>query len=189
MKKLFHISLIFFLTASLLSAVSSDRKYSEEEARKLDGFMKRMMKKRNRSVYMKKKAFTESELNSYLNLIYLKKYVPEIKTISIALEKKNRVEGEISLLFKGEKYKALPSFLKEFDVEFSGTLECSNYRVRFIFDDLKVNGATFSPDLLDQAFSATQSSNKVKKSMYDWFAMVPGIKSVKIDKGSLTVFY
>ena len=36
----------------------------------------------------------------------------------------------------GKKYEKVPSFLKDIEIEFSGKLECENYRVRYIFEKM-----------------------------------------------------
>ena len=64
-----------------------------------------------------------------------------------------------------------------------------NYRMRFNFEKLKVNGTSFSPEVLDEAFGAAQVNYKVKKSMYDWFDLMPGIKNIIVDEKKVTIFY
>ena len=72
------------------------------------------------------------------------------------------------------------------EVEVSGKVQCKNYRMRFNFDKLKVNGASFSPEVLDEAFNAAQVDYKVKRSMYDWFDLMPGIKNIVVDEKKIT---
>lgn len=163
--------------------------FSMEKAKKIDTFFQKIAKIRGPKVFLKKKVFTQSELNAYFNLIYTKKYAPEVKYVNLKLEKNNMVSGEMRVKLTGEKYSKVPSFLKEIEVEFSGEVQCENYRMRYVFDDLYINGTAFSPEILDEAFGAAQAKLKVKKSIFDWFNFLPGIKSVVIDYKKITVLY
>ena len=138
---------------------------------------------------MKKVTFTQSELNSYLNIVYIKRYTPEVKFIKLKLENKNYVSGSMEVKLTGEKYEKVPSFLKDFEIDFSGKVECENRRMRYIFEKLKINGTSFSPEILDEAFYAAQTGFKIKKSIFDWFNLLPGLKDIKIDHKKITIFY
>ena len=177
------ISLIF--TISMLYPTE----FSPEKAKKVNRYLTRIAQTRRKGVMLKRAYFTEDELNSYLNLIYTRRYSPEVKYIKLNLKKDNKVSGFLKVVLKGEKYSRLPAFLKKFEVDFEGKAEFENYRMRFDFENLKINGTSFSPEILDQAFSAAQTGYKVKKSMFDWFRLLPGIKNIKIDYKKLTLFY
>jgi hypothetical protein len=183
MKKKIVVTFIFlncFLGAS---------DYSIDQARKIDAFLKKIAKDKRNSVFLKKISFTERELNSYLNLIYLKKYAPEVKSIHLGLHKNNNVTGEMKVKLAGEKFEKVPSFLKEFRLTFSGVVECENYRIRYMFEKLEINGTSFSPEILDEAFYAAQTGFDVKKSIFDWFSLMPGLKNVLTDTKKITLFY
>ena len=183
--------LMFFSLVSLdIHAVPASKEYSAESAKKVDLTLKRIAKKRKKGdVFLRKVTFTQEELNAYLNLIYVKRYTPEVKSIQLKLGKKNYVDGTMKIKLVGKQYEKVPSFLRDIEVEVSGTIECENYRMRFLFEKLKVNGTSFSPEVLDEAFSAAQANFKIKKSMYDWFNLMPGIKSIAVELKKVTLFY
>ncbi|MCP4147403.1 MAG: hypothetical protein GY757_06600 [bacterium] len=188
-KLLIRLSLVLFVLVSF-GLNTFGEEFSIDLAKKVDRKLKRIAKKRKRkSVFLKKVTFTQEELNSYLNIFYTKKYAPEVKNIKINLEKENHANGVLKIKLVGKKYEKVPSFLRDIEVEFSGKVECETYRMRYQFSKIKVNGKTFSPEMLDEAFSAAQVNARVKKSMYDWFDLLPGIKSVVLDYKKITLFY
>jgi len=142
--------------------------FSPEKARKVDAFLARIAVRRQPSLFLRKAAFSESELNSYLNLVYVKKYAPEISFIELRLKDKDQVDGRLRVQLKGEKYAAVPQFLRDTEVRFSGVFECSHYRMRFLFSELFINGSRFSPDALDEVYGAAQFSANEKRSLFDW---------------------
>ncbi len=163
--------------------------FSIEKAKKVDKYIKRIAKLRSKNVVLKSVSFSEGDLNSYLNLIYTRRYTREVKYIKLKLGKNNFVSGTMKVILKGEKYKSIPSFLKDFEIEFEGKIFCNNYRMRYDFEKMKINGTTFSPEILDEAFGAAQSGYKVKKSIFDWFRLLPGIKNIKTDHNKLILYY
>jgi hypothetical protein len=179
--------LIVFLGGSLFSGALTE--FSAEKAKRVDRTLKRIAMKKKHKVFLKKITFSEDELNSYLNLIYSKRYTPEVKYIKLKLKKNNYVSGTVKVKLVGKKYSSVPSFLKDIEVDLSGKIECQNYRMRYEFDNIRVNGTSFSPEVLDEAFGAAQANFKVKKSMYDWFQLMPGIKNVVVDYKKVTLFY
>jgi len=172
-----------------LAAIALATEFSPEKARRVDGFLARIALRRQPSLFLKKTAFSESELNSYLNLIYTKKFAPEVTFIDLRLKDKNLVDGSLKLKLAGEKYSAVPQFLRDIDVRFSGKFECSNYHMRFVFSELVINGSHFSPDVLDEAYGAAQFNAKVKKSLFDWFTLLPGLKNVQSSEKTIYFFY
>ena len=84
---------------------------------------------------MKKKSFDQRTLNSYFNLVYVKKYAPEVKHINLKLDKNNYVSGSLKVILTGKKFEKVPSFLRKVDIQFSGKVECQNYRMRYSFDE------------------------------------------------------
>jgi len=182
--------ILFVFLAGTFGHSAVDSEFSVEKAKRVEQTLMRLAKNKQRhSVFLKKVTFSEEELNAYLNLFYVKRYTPEVKYIKLKLDKKAQVEGIIKVKLAGKKYEKVPTFLRDIEVELSGTMECENYRMRFLFDKLKVNGTAFSPEVLDEAFSATQTNFKVKKSLYDWFQLLPGIKNVVVDYKKVTLFY
>ena len=163
--------------------------FSVDKATKVDRFLKKARQKQKRSVFLRKITFTQDELNSYLNIIYTKKYAPEVKYIKLNLENGNYVNGTMKVKLRGQKYEKVPSFLKDIEVEFNGKVECENYRMRYFFEDLKINGTNFSPEILDEAFFAAQTNFKIKKSIFDWFDLLPGLKNSVIEYKKITLFY
>ena len=163
--------------------------FSSEKAVRIDDFLSRVARRRSSGIFLKKATFTEEEINSYLNLIYLKKYAPEVVHISLGLREKNEVSGTMKIKLADKSYDAVPSFLRDIDVQFGGRVECANYRMRYLFSKLAINGASFSPELLDEAFAAAQVRAKVKKSLFDWFALLPGLKNVATGDRTITFFY
>ena len=158
-----------------------------DEAQKVNRFLDRIAHLENRSVYLKRFFFSERELNSYLNLIYVKKYAPEVKYINLILKENNWLDGEMKIKLTGETYKKVPAFLRDFLVGFSGVLNSDNYRVRFKFKDVTINGTGFSPAVLDELFQVAQSGEK--QSIYDWFTLLPGLIKISIQSGRVIVYY
>lgn len=179
--------LVFILI--LLSAGVSASEFSVEKAKRVDNFLRRIRESEKPTVFLKKITFTQHELNSYINVFYLKRYSPEVKYLKLNLRKNNKVSGTMKVKLAGKKYEKVPAFLKDIDIEFSGKLECENYRVRYEFDKMEINGTLFSPEILDEAFHAAQAGIKIKKSIFDWFSLLPGLKNVVIDFKKITVYY
>lgn len=173
----------------LLPLLAISGEFSSEMAKKVDNCLKKISLKRKKSVIMKSVSFSEAELNSYLNVLYTRRYAPEVKYIKLNLKKENFVSGNMKVLLKGEKYSKLPSFLKDFEIDFEGKIECSRYRMRYNFEKIKINGTTFSPEILDEAFFASQTNYNVKKSIFDWFRLLPGIKNIKTENKKITIYY
>ncbi len=177
---------VFFISAAGLWALTE---FSAENARRVDLTLKRIGKEKRSTVFLKKITFSQDELNSYLNLIYVKRYSPEVKYIKLNLERNNEVSGIVKIKLEGAKYDKVPSMFRDIQLELSGKVECENYRMRFLFENIKLNGTSFSPEMLDEAFGTAQSRFKVKKSLYDWFNLMPGIKNVIIEYKKIIFFY
>ncbi len=173
----------------LLCGWLAAEEFSPEKASRVDDFLTRVARRRSSGIFLKKATFSEEEINSYLNLIYLKRYAPEVGYISLRLKEKNQVGGTMKVKLSDKTYGAVPSFLRDINVQFDGRVECAHYRMRYLFDRLIVNGASFSPELLDEAFTAAQVRAKVKRSLFDWFALLPGLKNAAIAEKAITFFY
>jgi hypothetical protein len=144
---------------------------------------------RLKSIVMKEVSFTQEEFNSYMNKIYLPKFFPEAKELNIEFFSDNIMKVQVKVEMKGEKYKKIPSLFKKFELETEGTIFSKKYQMRYEFKTLKINGTSFSPDLLDEAASTFQSGYKVKKSLFDWFQLLPGIKKVSAAYKKITFYY
>jgi hypothetical protein len=190
-KKLAVSLVVLFFIGSVSSfTLFALTEFSAEKAKRVELTLKRIAKKRKKhDVFLKKVTFSQDELNSYLNMIYVKRYTPEVKYINLKLGKKNTVDGTIKIKLVGKKYEKVPAFLRDVEVDVSGKVECQNYRMRVQFEKISVNGTSFSPELLDEAFGAAQADFKIKKSMYDWFNLLPGIKNIVLDHKKVTLFY
>lgn len=175
------------LLAAALASAAGD--FSADQAHRVDAFLARIAARRQPSLFLRKVSFRESELNSYLNLVYTKKFAPEVTFIELRLKDKNRVDGSLRLKLAAAKYPSVPEFLRDTEVRFSGVFECSHYRMRFLFSELFINGSRFSPDALDEVYGAAQFSAKVKRSIFDWFTLLPGLKSVQSSEKTITFFY
>lgn len=178
--------LILFLLIPLFLIPSE---FSIDRAKRIDGYLKRISTMKKESVILKNVTFSQKDLNSYLNLIYTRKYAREVKYIKLELGKNNFVSGNMKVILKGDKYSKIPSFLKDFEIDFEGKIFCSNYRMKYDFEKVRINGTAFSPEILDEAFGAAQTGYKIKKSMFDWFRLLPGIKNIKTDHKKLIIFY
>jgi len=183
--KLKTAACLFLATAAFAAAAD----FSLDKAKRIDRFLARIAARRQPGLFLKKMAFSESELNSYLNLIYVKKYAPEVSAIDLRLKDKNLVSGTLKVKLAGEKYTAVPQFLRDVEVSFSGKFECSNYHMRYAFAELVINGSHFSPDVLDEAFSAAQFNAKIKRSIFDWFTLLPGLKNVQSSEKTIFFYY
>jgi hypothetical protein len=173
----------------VLAVLAAAADFSMDKAKRVDGFLTRIAARRQSGIFLKKMAFSESELNSYLNLVYVKKYAPEVSFIELRLQDKNRVSGNIKFKLAGEKYAAVPQFLRDVELGFSGAFECSNYHMRFVFSELVINGSHFSPEVLDEAYGTAQFNAKVKKSIFDWFTLLPGLKNVQSSEKKIYFYY
>jgi hypothetical protein len=184
-----------FLFAAVLAwmpgmvLAADNNEFSEARAKQVDLLLKRLAKEKRHKVFLKKVTLSQEDLNSYLNVVYIKRYTPEVKYIKLKLQKDNYVSGTLHIKLKGKNYEKIPEFLKDIEVETAGRVECENYRMRFSFETLSVNGTNFSPEVLDEAFGSAQSDYRIKKSMYDWFDLMPGIKKVVVDEKKVTLFY
>jgi hypothetical protein len=176
---------LFFLLAA--AVVAAD--FNLDKAKRIEQFLNRIAIRRQPSLFLKKTAFNESELNSYLNLIYVKKYAPEVTFIELRLRDKDQVSGSLKVKLAGEKYASVPQFLRDVDVSFQGKFECSNYHMRYIFRELVINGNLFSPEVLDEAFAAAQFNAKTKKSIFEWFTLLPGLKKVQSTEKTIYFYY
>jgi len=179
-----YVTIFFLLPLFLLPS-----EFSLERAKRIDHYLKRIASKRKESVIMKNVSFSQADLNSWLNLIYTRKFAQEVKYIKLKLGKNNFVSGNMKVELKGEKYEKVPGFLKDFEIDFEGKMFCENYRIRYDFEKVRINGTSFAPEILDEAFGAAQQGMKVKKSMFDWFRLLPGIKDLKTDHKKLIIYY
>jgi hypothetical protein len=177
---------ILFLALAAFAAAAD---FSLDNAKRIERFLSRIAARRQPALFLKKMAFSENELNSYLNLIYVKKYAPEVTSIELRLKDKNVVSGTLKVKLAGEKYTAVPQFLRDVEVGFSGKFECSNYHMRYAFSELVINNSRFSPDILDEAFSAAQFNSKIKRSIFDWFTLLPGLKNVQSSEKTIYFYY
>lgn len=182
-----HALSSFLFLALAAAAMAGD--FSLEKAKKVDGFLTRIAARRQPALFLKKATFSENELNAYLNLIYSRKYAPEVSFIELRLKDENRVDGSLKVKLAGEKYSAVPQFLRDTEVRFSGKFECSNYHMRFAFSELVINGSHFSPDVLDEAYGAAQFQARVKRSIFDWFTLLPGLKNVQSSEKTIIFYY
>ena len=185
LKTITQQSCLFFLLAT--TVVAAD--FSMEKAKRIEQFLNRIASLRQPSLFLKKTTFSEAELNSYLNLLYIKKYAPEVTFIELRLRDKDEVSGSVKVKLAGAKYAAVPEFLRDVDVSFMGTFECNNYHMRYVFRELVINGSRYSPEILDEAFSAAQFNAKTKKSIFDWFTMLPGLKKVQSSEKTIIFYY
>jgi hypothetical protein len=178
------LSLFFLLSVALVAA-----DFSMEKAKRIEQFLNRIAMPRQPSLFLKKTTFSETELNSYLNLLYTKKFAPEVTFIELRLGDKDEVSGAVRVKLAGAKYAAVPEFLRDVDVRFQGKFECSNYHMRYIFRELAINGSNYSPEILDEAFGAAQFNAKTKKSIFDWFTLLPGLKKVQSSEKTIIFYY
>lgn len=188
MKKKIKLFLIFTIMLSF-SYSSFAAEFSSEDAKKIDRFLKKAKKLKRKNMFLRKVTFTEKEFNSYVNLIYAKRYAPEAKYVRLNMERKNSVSGSVKLKLTGKKYSKVPSFLKDIELKFSGVIECEDYKMRLIFSRITINGTEYNPQILDEAFSAYQVKQKVKKSMFDWFKLLPGLRNIQITRKRITLYY
>ena len=183
-KKIF--ACVFLFSACLVFQAAE---FSMDQARRVDDFLTRISQKPNKTIFLKKVTFSESELNSYLNLIYTKKNAPEVTYIYLNLDDKNQIAAEAKVKLTGAKDDAVPEFLRDITIKCKGKIECTNYRMRFLFDELFVNNTRFSPEILDEAYSTAQGSVNIKKSLFDWFTLLPGLKNVTTSSKTITFLY
>lgn len=181
--------LALLLLALAAAPAASSTEHSLDKAKRIESFLTRIAMRRQPSLFLRKTAFSESELNSYLNLVYTKKYAPEVTFIELHLKDKNLVDGSLKIKLAGERYQAVPEFLRDTEVRFHGAFECSHYRMRFVFSELIINGSHFSPDVLDELYGTAQFNAKVKKSIFDWFTLLPGLKNVQSSEKKIYFFY
>ena len=163
--------------------------FSFEKAKRVDDFLNRIARLERQTLFLHKMTFSQDEFNSYLNLIYVKRYAPEVTFIDLELQEKNRVKGRLHVKLDAPQYDNIPSFLRDVDVRVNGRVECENNRTRYVFEELWVNGASFSPEVLDEVYGLAQVGAKVKSSIYDWFSLLPGLKKFTTGPKSITLYY
>lgn len=189
MKQLIVLFLFLFLIGLPSEIDAGDIRPDAEKANQLDLFLKKIAKDNKARVFLRRKSFDQSTVNSYITLLYLPRYAREVKEAHMDFHKDNWVSGRFSIRLAEKKYRQLPGFLKEMDLDVSGVIESRPEQMRFLIKELKINGTSFSPEILDEAFSTFQAGNKVKRSIFDWFTLLPGIKRISCDEGNLTLFY
>jgi hypothetical protein len=180
---------IRFLLLTLLTVGLPSANFSVEEGRRVDDFLTRIAQRRSGALLLRKDTFSASELNAYFNLFYNKKFAPELTYLNLDLKDDNLLSGTAKVELKGKRYNAVPAFLRNVEVRFSGRIESGNRRMRFLINELVVNGAHLSPAIIDEAYSAAQGGAKVKKSIFDWFTLLPGVKGVSCSQGRATFLY
>jgi len=168
----------------------STQDLSLEKAKRMDGFLNRIAQRRGgEALFLKKVVFSEHDLNSYLNLVYIKKYTPEVTLIHINLEDKNEIGGNCKIKLLGKAYEQVPNFLRDIDVSFVGIVDCTSNRMRVLFRKLVINGTAYNPEVIDEFFQTAQINVKVKKSLFDWFTLLPGLKQIAIEEDKIVCFY
>jgi len=177
---------MFFLFLPAFSNKFSE--FSVDQGRKVDNFLKKIAKKR-KTVFLRKVTFSENDLNSYMNIFYAKKYAPEAKYIKFKLDVKNQVSGTIKIELGKKKHTNVPDMFRDIEIDFDGKIESSKSRMRFVFNKLRINGTSFSPELLDETFRVAQGNADIKKSLFDWFNLLPGIKRITTDFKEITFHY
>lgn len=182
-------SLSILLALSLCAAWAMASSHSLEDANKIHRLLMRIAQERRERVVLRSVEFTQAELNAYLNRIYIPKYAPEVQFLEVELEAGNVVSGNMAVKLEGEKYARLPSFLRDFTVRFSGRLESDKRKIRYLFEDIRINGARFAPEVLDEAFSSAQTGVDIKQSIFDWFTLLPGLEKVAVESGRITLFF
>lgn len=163
--------------------------FSVDQANRVDLALKQIAKKKRVTPFLRKISFSQDELNSYLNIIYAKHYAPEVKYINLKLNKNNSVDGVMNIKLNSKEYEKVPEFLRNIEVDFCGKIECENSRMRYLFETLKINGTNFSPELLDQAYGAAQGEAAIKKSLFDWFELFPGLKKMAVEYKEIIIYY
>jgi len=163
--------------------------YDREAAERVAAFLERISGPPSPSPFLREVTFSENECNSYLNLIHIPLNLPEVKHIGLAFAPENTISGEIQLDLQGNSYRLIPAGLRKATIEFSGIFECSNYLGRFLLRELRVNGASFSPHLLDELMQTVQLGQAEKKSLFDWYPLLPGLKQIRTDRGSVSLLY
>jgi hypothetical protein len=172
-----------------LAALLAAADYSLEQGRRIDDFLTRIGARRSGALFLRKATFSQTELNAYLNLFYNRKFAPEVSAIELDLKDDNRIDGSARVLLKGKRYDSVPAFLRNIEVRFAGRFECTNYRMRFLIEELIVNGAHLSAEVLDEAYSAAQGQARIKRSIFDWFSLLPGVKGLSCSRGKVTFLY
>lgn len=181
-----NICVLAFL---LISAAVSGSSHTMEDARKIDRFLTRIAGEPHKRVVLRKVTFTQEELNAYLNRIYIPRFAKEVSRLELQLQNENVVSGAMDVRLEGDRFKGLPSFLRDFNLRFEGHLESKNRRMRYLFKDIRINGTRFAPEVLDEAFASAQTGFRVQKSIFDWFTLLPGLKKVAVESGRITLYY
>jgi len=184
------IPLIFFLLIRVLGA--SAEEFNINQAKRVNTILNSIAKQRHlrrEAVVLKSISFSEDEFNSYLNTIYCPKFIPEVEYFKIELYEENQVEARARIELPEDKYPKIPAFFRSFTLQTSGQIFSRDYRMRYQMDALKINQTGFSPEVLDETFGAFQSGYQVKKSLFDWFHLLPGIKKVTTEYQKITFYY
>lgn len=182
------VIVILSLGLVTLTTAAQSSEFSADKGRRIENFLQRIARAK-KSVFLRKVTFNQDDLNAYLNIFYARKYAPEAKYIKLQLGKENYVSGTVKVELSEKKYKDIPDFFRDFEVDFSGTIESEKSRMRFVLETLKINGTGFSPEILDETFGLVQGNVDVKTSIFDWFNLLPGVKKVSVDEEKITFYY
>jgi hypothetical protein len=185
--KIVWVIIVTVVAIPLIAAISSE--FSADKGRRIEIFLNRIARDTRPTVFLRKATFTEDELNAYFNIFYARKYAPEVKYIKLKLEKENLISGLFKVELNEKDYPKVPSLFRDFEIEMDGRLESEKLRMRFVFKTIKINGTLFSPEILDETFGLAQGKTDVKKSIFDWFNMLPGIKRVVVEEKKITFYY
>lgn len=180
--------LLFFLVA--LSIFADE--FSINQARRVNGILNAIAQNRHlrqNTPVMKTVSFSQQELNAYINKIYCPKFIPEVQYFKISLYPENRVEAEADIELSEKKYPRIPAFFRSFHLKTVGDIYSREYRMRFDMETLEINGTGFSPEVLDETFGAFQSGYSVKRSLFDWFTLLPGIKKIATEYQKIIFYY
>jgi hypothetical protein len=181
--------LILLAAASLVLSALSETGPSRA-VRDIDAFMEKMRAApRSAVIFLKQRSFSEELFNLYLNQIYIKKEIPEVKQISMKFLENGYLQVDLRMELEPAKFSKVPAAFLKPRIEMKTTVESSNGKMRLKPSSIHLNGVPFSPELLNELLALAQSGRATKRSLYDWFELFPGIRKIEVEKARIIFFY
>lgn len=131
--------------------------------------------------------FEEKEANAYFQYLFAEQ-VPAVRTIELKLFPREKVEGRLLLNLR---HYSIPSYFKdEVNLYFSARVECSEHKVRLLFDSLYLEKQRIQPEVVDYLIDLVASSRGLESGhLRDWYDLPPGVEKLSTGQGKLIIYY
>jgi len=181
------ILMISFISGA--AQVKNESNSASDHTLKIISFLDRVARLRERTGRSQGKLaeFDEKEANAYFKYLFAEQ-VPAARTIELKLFPQDKVEGRLLLDLRSYN---LPSYFKdEVNLYFSARLECSEHKVRLLFNSLYLENQRIRPELVDYLVDLVTSSQGLESGhLEDWYELPPGVDKLSTGQGKLIVYY